>query len=98
MDSSGYNVDKQTCVEDLRHHLQTAKALRQRANDDPAAMGKRLLLRQWQAARLARTYTDLLASERFGKAAQFFLSDLYGPKDFSSRDEEVERIDRKSVV
>ena len=32
------------------------------------------------------------ASERFGQAAQFFLSDLYGPKDFSSRDDEVERI------
>ncbi|HOG02979.1 MAG TPA: hypothetical protein PLL14_03300, partial [Accumulibacter sp.] len=49
-------------------------------------------LREWQAARLARTHADLLASARFGQAAQFFLSDLYGPKDFSSRDEEVERI------
>lgn len=92
MDDSGLNNDKQACAKELRHHLQTAKALRQRANKAPTAAGKRLLLRQWQAARLARTYADLLASERFGMAAQFFLSDLYGPKDFSSRDEKVVRI------
>ena len=84
--------EKHACADALRHHLQTAKALRQLANDDPAAASKRLRLREWQAARLATSYTDLLASERFGPAARFFLSDLYGPKDFSSRDEEVERI------
>lgn len=92
MDDSRFNGDKQACADDLRRHLQTAKALRRQANEAPAAAAKRLLLREWQAARLARTYADLLASPRFGMAAQFFLSDLYGPKDFSSRDEEVERI------
>jgi hypothetical protein len=66
--------------------------LRLQANTEPAAARARLRLREWQAGRLARTHADLLASPRFGEAAQFFLSDLYGPKDFSSRDEEVERI------
>jgi hypothetical protein len=50
------------------------------------------LLKQWQADRLARTYADLLASERYAPAAEFFLSDLYGPKDFRSRDEELARV------
>ena len=86
------SAEKQACTDALRHHLQTAKSLRQLANDDPAAARKRLLLRQWQSARLAASYADLLESKRFGPAALFFLSDLYGPKDFSSRDEEVERI------
>ncbi len=92
MDQSKYDDRKLSCATALRRHLQTAKTLRQQANEAPAAAGKRLLLREWQAARLARTYADLLASDRFGQAAQFFLSDLYGPKDFSSRDDEVERI------
>ncbi|WP_300453293.1 hypothetical protein [Accumulibacter sp.] len=83
---------KQHSADALRRHLKAAKLLRQQANVDPAAAAKRLRLREWQAARLARSHADLLASERFGPAAQFFLSDLYGPKDFSSRDQEVERI------
>lgn len=91
-DDSDHDADKVRCANELRQHLHAAKALRRMANDAPEAARRRLCLREWQAARLARTYPDLLHSERFGKAAQFFLSDLYGPKDFSSRDEEVERI------
>ena len=91
-DASVHDDDKLHCANELRQHLYAAKLLRRLANDAPDAARKRLLLREWQAARLSRTYPDLLASERFGKAAHFFLTDLYGPKDFSSRDEEVERI------
>ncbi|MCU0812539.1 MAG: hypothetical protein MUE59_16210 [Thiobacillaceae bacterium] len=92
MDSSTVSIEKQQSADALRRHLKTAKHLRLQANTEPAAARDRLRLREWQAGRLARTHADLLASPRFGEAAQFFLSDLYGPKDFSSRDEEVERI------
>ncbi len=92
MDDSQPDDEKARWTAALRRHLKTAKALRLQANQAPAAARKRLLLREWQAARLVRSYADLLASERFGQSAQFFLSDLYGPKDFSSRDQEVERI------
>ncbi len=92
MNASEFDNQKRVCAEAVRHHLQTAKAFRQQAREVPAAARKRMLLREWQAARLARTYADLLASDHFGQAAQFFLTDLYGPKDFSSRDDEIERI------
>jgi hypothetical protein len=92
MNSPGFDDDKASCAAALRRHLQTAKSLRQQARQAPEVARKRMLLRQWQADRLARSYPDLLGSERFGLAARFFLSDLYGPKDFSSRDDEVERI------
>ncbi|TLD43982.1 MAG: hypothetical protein FAZ92_03755 [Accumulibacter sp.] len=92
MDDATVSIEKHECAAALRQHLQTAKRLRLQANSEPATAAKRLRLREWQAGRLARTHADLLASPRFGVAAQFFLSDLYGPKDFSSRDEEVERI------
>ena len=92
MDDSTASLDKQQSAEALRRHLKTAKELRLRANVAPETARQRLCLRRWQAGRLARSHADLLASPRFGQAARFFLSDLYGPKDFSNRDEEVERI------
>lgn len=92
MSDTSISAEKQKSIEALRRHLQTAKTLRQQANAQPAAAAHRLRLREWQAARLARSHADLLHSERYGRAARFFLSDLYGPKDFSSRDDEVERI------
>ncbi|MCZ7564165.1 MAG: hypothetical protein M5U08_10570 [Burkholderiales bacterium] len=73
----------------IRSDLARAKGLRaagRRAGDD------RLRLREWQAARLKHTYPDLLASARYGRAARFFLDELYGPKDFAERDDEVARI------
>lgn len=48
-------------------------------------------LRQWQAARLARTYADLRANPRYAPAVEFFLSDLYGVHDFAARDKEMLR-------
>ncbi len=92
MDETSSEREKQQIADALRGHLRTAKTLRLEANSDAVTAQHRLLLREWQAARLARTHADLLASPRFGRAAKFFLSDLYGPKDFSGRDEEVERI------
>jgi hypothetical protein len=47
-------------------------------------------LRTWQSARLAQTYADLLASHRYGPACRFFLSDIYAPRDFSQRDQDIE--------
>jgi hypothetical protein len=49
------------------------------------------LLRRWQAQRLARTYADLAVDKRYAPATAFFLSDLYGARDFAERDREVDR-------
>ncbi|MFT4096108.1 MAG: hypothetical protein QM651_03230 [Rhodoblastus sp.] len=58
----------------------------------PGLSDRRIAFRAWQAARLARTHADLLRSKRFSAAAQFFLSDLYGPQDISVQTEQVRRI------
>ena len=84
--------NKEYWVAQLRQNLSRAKSLRIEANADPRMGEDRLRLRTWQAERLARTYRDLLDSERYHHAARFFLTDLYGPKDFSARDHELERI------
>jgi hypothetical protein len=49
-------------------------------------------LKAYQQQRFAKTYPDLLASERYGAAARFFLEELYGPRDFTGRDRQFARI------
>jgi hypothetical protein len=48
-------------------------------------------LQSWQAQRLAHTYDDLRQQLRYQFALEFFLSDLYGPGDFSLRDRQLAR-------
>jgi len=49
------------------------------------------ILSTWQAERLSRTHRDFLDNSRFRPAMLFFLEELYGPKDFSQRDQDLER-------
>ena len=85
------NLDKDAIGRELAACIAVARELRASRATDPAAADYPVL-KEWQSARLARTYADLLASERYRPAAEFFLSDLYGPKDFRSRDEELARV------
>ena len=87
-----HDVDRTACVADLKCFLAEARDLRLAAAADPVRGQRRDRLRAWQAARLAKTHADLLASPQFSIAATFFLSDLYGPKDFSERDAEMEKV------
>ncbi len=48
-------------------------------------------LRAWQAERLAKTYADLRQDSRCKAAVDFFLTDLYGPQDFTRRDDDFAR-------
>jgi hypothetical protein len=48
-------------------------------------------LQTWQTDRLLTTHDDLWNSKRFKPVMQFFVDELYGPKDFSQRDIELKR-------
>ena len=76
----------------LREQLDRARALRLAHEASPERAAQRLRLRRWQAARLARTYQDLLNDANTRPAAEFFLSDLYGLKDTAGRDAGLERV------
>ena len=43
-------------------------------------------LRRWQSTRLARTHADVLHNPRYRPAAEFFLDELYGDRDFRQRE------------
>jgi len=75
--------------QDLRAHLRALKSLRGPGRPRPPRLAE---LKAWQSQRLARTYADLASQARYKAATSFFLEDLYGPKDFSGRDEELMRI------
>jgi hypothetical protein len=75
----------------LRAQIDRVRSLREAREAEDAAGALLPTLRRWQSQRLARTYADLAASERFGAATSFFLSDLYGDRDFTARDRSVER-------
>jgi hypothetical protein len=77
--------------ESLRHNLERLRDMRGR--EAHGHTPERLVdVKEWQAARLARTYADLAADSRYAKATAFFLRDLYGAKDFCDRDEAMLRI------
>jgi len=83
-DAEAIGRDLAACIAEARQ-LRTERDHDPRPEDYPR-------LKEWQATRLAGTYADLLASARYRPAAEFFLSDLYGPKDFRTRDEELARV------
>ncbi|MBV1775663.1 hypothetical protein KSF73_08020 [Burkholderiaceae bacterium DAT-1] len=76
----------------VRTALLKAVALRTAASADPLRWARRERLRLWQCERLVADHVDLVASERYGPAARFFLEELYGPKDARQRDADVERV------
>ena len=73
----------------LERHLRKLRELRGPGTRAPARLAE---LKRWQAGRLERTYADWSAQPRFRGATSFFIDDLYGAKDFSSRDQAMLRI------
>ena len=63
----------------------------------PGLAARTLQLKTLQQDRFHRAYHDLLAHPRYGGAARFFLEELYGPRDFSRRDAQFQRIVRPLV-
>ncbi|HUG98825.1 MAG TPA: hypothetical protein VMQ83_06590 [Gammaproteobacteria bacterium] len=76
----------------LAEQLERSRLARRRQYDGDELRPECRKLAAWQAHRLQHTYRDLLQTPRYRKAIEFFLTDLYGDKDFAARDEGVERV------
>lgn len=79
-------------AEIIRNAVAGVTALRESATRDPALLEAVREVKRFQASRFANTYVDLLQASRFRGAARFFLDELYGDKDYSSRDIQFARI------
>lgn len=78
-------------IKNLEDLLARKLALDSRTVEKPELANNLRKLRAWQAARLARTYDDLRNDKRHGEAVEFFLTELYGPQDFTRRDSDLRR-------
>ena len=76
----------------ILQYLEEVGVERARRLADPDLSARVREVKRYQHQRFQRTYADLLASDRYARAAQFFLDDLYGPEDFTRRDEQFARV------
>ena len=58
----------------------------------PSQLDYKLTLQTFQSQRLRRDHTDLAAESQYRQIAEFFFEEMYGPKDFSSRDAQAHRL------
>ena len=49
-------------------------------------------VKSYQQRRFSKTYADLLSAERYAGVTHFFLTELYGPTDFSERDAQFAKV------
>ncbi len=75
----------------LTSQLERARRLHSGREGSAPRLREWRALATWQSNRLERTYPDLADHPRYRLAVQFFLEDLYGPKDFSGRDADIHR-------
>ena len=75
----------------IRRHLAGVESLRA-ASSGAGIADAVLTIKRLQALRFRHTYRDFLDSPEYALAARFFLDELYGVRDFTSRDQQFSRI------
>lgn len=76
----------------ILQHLEAVNVERAARAADGGLASRVTQVKEFQQARFAHTYADLLAHPRYAGASKFFLDDLYGPGDFSQRDAQFARV------
>lgn len=79
-------------AETILGQLKVVNDERARRKLAPGLEAKVARLKEYQQRRFSCTYADLLASTRYAAVARFFLDELYGPSDFTHRDEQFGRV------
>lgn len=72
-------------------HLHSSATLYQQVQQE--GLGQQLIaLRNWQCKRLLISHSQTYETPKYRPAIQFFVDELYGPKDFSQRDRDIEKV------
>ena len=58
----------------------------------PSQQDYKLALQAFQSRRLRRDHADLAAEPQYHQIGEFFFEEMYGPQDFSSRDDQARRL------
>lgn len=78
-------------LDSIVNHLQLVSQLHQKVKEQQLTEPLRQL-QAWQTKRLLASHDELWQSKRFKPAMAFFIDELYGPTDFSQRDQEIARV------
>ena len=70
------------------HGIATMQKIANKAGLMPAIRA----VQTWQCKRLLATHQEMYQKKRFKPAVEFFINELYGPNDFSQRDQDIARI------
>lgn len=79
-------------VQDVLHHAQKSDETKHHRVASAGLDARIEQLREFQCQRIARTYADFAAQPQYAPALDFFLNDLYAPRDFTQRDYDAERL------
>lgn len=52
----------------------------------------KIALQQFQSDRLRRDHADLAAEPQYAAIGEFFFNEMYGPRDFTARDDQARRL------
>lgn len=81
-------TDQVTPIINHLHSLATLKALAEKASISEHIVQ----LQHWQCQRLIASHRQMHDHPKFNPAMRFFVEELYGPKDFSQRDNDIARV------
>jgi hypothetical protein len=76
----------------IRDAVNHVSLLRETVAGEPGLASAVSVIKQFQARRFSGTYFDLLHSEQYKSAANFFLQELYSERNYSERDSQFARI------
>lgn len=76
----------------IRHCIAQVTQLRQERAAQPSLGAAVQAVKELQSTRFRGSYADLLQSDIYAPAAQFFLAELYGSSDYAARDAQFGRI------
>ena len=79
-------------AETIRSAVATVTLLRLQTAASPALLDAVKQIKFIQSRRFRASYVDLLGSDDYGPATQFFLDELYSDKDFAQRDAQFAKI------
>ena len=87
-----HRSDRKQLARRIQSLLERCRDSRRMITDNGTLKPGHRQLAAWQSARLAWTHRALFESARYRPAVTFFLSDLYGDRDYTPRDEGMERV------
>ncbi len=81
-----------TTADPILANLRDVEGERARRSATVGLAAKVEAVKHYQHQRFAKTYAELLMSDRYGPAARFFLDELYGPRNFVERDAQFAKV------